>query len=84
MSLPDLVSGREAAKILGVSNKTVSRWAECGKLPKPQRVGPTLAFKRTDIEAAKKRMKKAAKLRERADKIESASASESREDIDTA
>ena len=77
MSLPELVNGVEAADILGVSNKTVSRWVEAGKLPQPQRVGSMLTFRKSDIEAVKNRMDKVEELRRRADELETANASAS-------
>jgi excisionase family DNA binding protein len=55
------LSGREAAKVLGVSYQTVNRWVTIGRLQPLGRVGKTFVFEPNYIqrEADKLRMAKA-------------------------
>ena len=53
MDLPDtaLIDGVALAKPLGVSHKTVKRWAGAGVMPKGRRLGPRLLkWSRQEIE----------------------------------
>lgn len=49
----------EAAAVLGVSAKTVSRWASEGRLPAIRTIGGHRRFRRDDVEALRREMRRA-------------------------
>ena len=49
--LEDLLTAKEVAQWLGVSEKTVRRWQHQGKLPCVKLNGWAVRFKRCDVEA---------------------------------
>lgn len=50
--LPLIITKKEAAALIGVSERTIQRWIQAGKFPLPKRVTPTsrLRWARADIE----------------------------------
>lgn len=53
MNAPALVvTAKEAAALVGISDRTLQRWIKDGKFPQPKRVTPTsrLRWARKDIE----------------------------------
>lgn len=50
VALPDLMTADEVAKAFRVSDQTVYRWGETGKLDQI-RIGKTIRFRRSDVEA---------------------------------
>ena len=49
--LPALLSAKEVASILGVSDRQVWRMASAGELPAPKTVGSLTKWRRSEIEA---------------------------------
>lgn len=49
--LPALLSAREVAGILGISERQVWRMVSAGELPAPKRVGTLTKWRRSEIEA---------------------------------
>lgn len=47
----DVIGKKEAAKILGVSESTLDRWAKEGRGPKRTRVGGRVRYLRAEVEA---------------------------------
>ena len=47
----DYLTPAQAARLLYVSPKTVTRWAECGYIPCTTTLGGHRRFRRTDVEA---------------------------------
>ena len=52
----DFLGPGEAGRLLGVSPKTVARWASQGLIPAIVTLGGHRRFRRTDIEAAQGKM----------------------------
>ncbi len=50
----DLLTPAEVAAMFAVNSKTVTRWANDGKLPSIRTLGGHRRFRRTDIEAARR------------------------------
>ena len=51
MTTPELVSVGTAARMLGVSDDTIRRWADSGQLPAIVLPSGHRRFQRTDVEA---------------------------------
>lgn len=51
--LADLIKASDAARLLGVTPRTLARWSDSGTLPEPVRVGPGQRryYYRADIDA---------------------------------
>ena len=58
MTQPELVNATDVAEMLDVSRMTVTVWVRKGRLPKPQRVGGQLIFRRDEIEEIAEMRKK--------------------------
>lgn len=46
---PLLIDAKQVAKLLGVSDKTVQRMRDAGKLPPPKRLGRLIRWRYDDI-----------------------------------
>lgn len=47
---PDLMTPREVAATCGVDTRTVTRWANAGKLPSTRTPGKHRRYRKTDVE----------------------------------
>jgi len=50
LSSDEFISEKEAAQILGVNPRTVSRWADQGRLTRYKQFGLRVRYKRSEIE----------------------------------
>lgn len=49
--IPELITLREAARLLGVTERTARRWIAAGRMPHRFKEGQDKKFRRADIEA---------------------------------
>ena len=60
MNEGEFLRPQEAAAVLGVRAKTVSRWAEEGRLPAIKTIGGHRRFRRADVERLAGQMRRGA------------------------
>jgi prophage regulatory protein len=50
MSEPVLLTVKEVAEMLGLSERTVYRLADMGKMPRPVKIGAAVRWRRTELD----------------------------------
>ena len=48
--VPELLTTRQVAKLLGAGQRSVWRWSHSGRMPAPVRVGNAVRYRRGEIE----------------------------------
>lgn len=46
----ELLTAREVARMIGAGERSVWRWSQSGRMPRPVRIGAAVRFRRADIE----------------------------------